>query len=68
VFDRIVGSALRRAVRRGVRRGSNFWLGVGVATFCLRMVRRLTRAPSDVVREELLPGQTLVITHLPEPS
>ena len=39
-------------MRRGVRRGSNFWLGVGAAAFCLRMLRRLTRSRPEVVREE----------------
>jgi hypothetical protein len=68
MFARVVGGAWRRAVRRGVWRGSNFWLAVGTASFCLRLLRRFTRARPEIAREELLPGQTLVISHLPKPS
>jgi hypothetical protein len=49
--------------------GSGPWLAVGVAAVGIRLLRWLTRRPAPtVVSEVLRPGETLVISHLPEPS
>jgi hypothetical protein len=68
VFDRLVKTALRRGMRRGLRDGSQVWLTVGVAAMAVRMLQRLARPRPEVISEELRPGETLVITHLAEPS
>ncbi|MDQ4069083.1 MAG: hypothetical protein M3203_06380 [Actinomycetota bacterium] len=46
--------------------GSRAWLAVGVTAGAFQVVRRaLKREPEIVYREELHPGQSLVIQHLP---
>lgn len=60
---------LKSLVRIGLARGiggSRAWLGVGLAAGGLRLLRRaIKREPEVVYREELRPGQSLVIQHLP---
>jgi hypothetical protein len=69
VFERAVRYGLRRGLRSGLIDGSRVWLAVGAAAVGVRVLQRLTRPPAaDTVREELAPGQALVITHLVEPS
>lgn len=57
---------LRRiGLARGVG-GSRAWLAVGLTAGGLQMVRKaLKREPDVVYCEELHPGQSLVIQHLP---
>ena len=60
---------LRSLIRIGFTRGiggSRAWLAVGVTAGGLHMLRRAVKREPDVVyREELRPGQTLVIQHIP---
>ena len=68
MFDRLLRLALRRGFQRGVGEGSGPWLAVGVAALGIRLLRRLVRPDAVVVREELRPGETLVIAHLADPG
>ncbi len=60
---------LRSLVRIGFARGiggSRGWLAVGIAAGALRLVGRAVKREPDVVyREELHPGQTVVVQHFP---
>jgi hypothetical protein len=60
---------LKSLVRIGFARGlggSRGWLALGVVAGGLRMLRRLATREEDVVYlEKLLPGQSLVIQHIP---
>jgi hypothetical protein len=50
--------------RKGVLGSSRGWMAVWVTLAGLRLLRRVTRKEPDVVyREELKPGETLVIAH-----
>ena len=65
MFDRLLRAAMRRGFQRGMGEGSGPWLAIGVAAVGVRVLRRLVRPSSGTVfREELRPGETLVITHL----
>lgn len=56
----------RIAMAKGLLGGSRFWLGVWVAAAGGRALRKFARKEPEVVyREDLPPGQSLVITHLP---
>jgi hypothetical protein len=60
VFDRVH----RIAVRRGVFGSSRGWLAVAIATWSFRHARRLiAKHEAVVLREELRPGESLLITH-----
>jgi hypothetical protein len=55
----------RIAFARGLGR-SNRWLAVGVAAWGLQFLKRAAaREPKVVYREQLKPGEGLVISHLP---
>ncbi len=55
----------RMAVAKGLLGGSRRWLAVGTAAVSVRALARLAaKEPKVVYSEELLPGQSLVITHL----
>ncbi len=60
---------LKTLVRIGFARGiggSRGWLALGVVAGGLRMLRKMaTREPDVVYREELYPGQSVVIQHFP---
>jgi hypothetical protein len=60
---------LKNLVRIGLARGiggSRAWLAVGVTAGGLRLVRRALKRQADVVYcEELRPGQSLVVQHIP---
>jgi hypothetical protein len=68
VIERLIKAGLRQGLRRGVRDGSRVWLAVGAAAMGVRVMQRLARPHPDVISEELRPGETLLITHLAEPS
>jgi hypothetical protein len=68
MFDRLVRVALRRGLRQGLGDGNRVWMAVGTAAVTVRLLQRLARRSEVVVTEDLAPGQTLVITHLPKPS
>ena len=60
---------LKSLVRIGFARGiggSRGWLTVGVVAGGLRLLRRMAKREEEVVyKEKLLPGQSLVIQHIP---
>jgi hypothetical protein len=59
---------LDRLARRRHRQGSSgVWTGLAFAAFLVRQYQRRTAANAVVLREELRPGQTLVIEHFNEP-
>jgi hypothetical protein len=61
-------SLARIGLARGIG-GSRGWLALGLTAGGLRMVRRaMKREPEVVYCEELRPGQSLVIQHLPPPE
>ena len=57
----------RLAWRRYRPGASGVWTGVALAAFLMRHYRRRTAGEAVVLREELRPGQTLVIEHTNEP-
>jgi len=58
-------SLIRIGFARGIG-GSRAWLALGVTAGGLHMLRRMAkRAPETVYLEELRPGQSLVIQHIP---
>lgn len=60
---------LTRLRRIGLTRGlgkSNAWLAVGVTAWVLQTLKKFaTKEPKVVFREQLKPGERLVISHLP---
>jgi hypothetical protein len=63
-MNALVRVALRNGWRRGVLQGSRPWMIAGGVAAAYRLVRRLaTRREQVVYREELLPGESLVIAH-----
>ncbi|MEA2828997.1 MAG: hypothetical protein QOG43_3436 [Actinomycetota bacterium] len=60
---------LTRLRRLGLARGlgkSNAWLAVGVTAWALQTLKKFAaKEPKVVYREQLKPGQRLVISHLP---
>lgn len=56
---------LRQGWRRGVQGGSRPWLVAGAAALAVSALHRLSAKAEEVVyRDELQPGQTVVIRHL----
>jgi len=69
VLERAVRTALRRGIKDGLVGGSRVWLALGAAAVGYRLWHRAAGWVSPtVIREELAPGQTLVVAHLGEPS
>lgn len=67
--DLAVAGALKRGMRQGLGGGSSAWLVLGAAAVSVRLLQRLAQpGKGSVVTEELLPGQTLLITHLHKDS
>ena len=61
-------SLVRIGFARGVG-GSRGWLALGITAGGLQLARRaIKREPDVVYREELEPGQSLVIQHFPRPE
>jgi len=60
---------LKTLVRVGLARGiggSRCWLALGVTAGGLRLLRRMAKREEEVVYlEKLLPGESLVIRHVP---
>ena len=71
-----MGLPRRRGLLGGARRlalagptGGRVWVALSLVLSGLRLLRRMaTRTPKVVFREELDPGQQLVITHFPRPG
>jgi hypothetical protein len=61
----MAGLVTRLAAIRGLLSGSRGWLAFGTVATAFRVVRKIVRKePKVVYREDLAPGETLVITHL----
>ena len=60
----------RQAIRRGVLGGSRTWLILGGVAWGFRLLTRVagTRRLRAVLTEELRPGESLLISHLPDES
>lgn len=50
-----------RGMQRGVLGGNRAWLGVWVGLTAVRLIARLLKAPVEVERIELKPGQAIEI-------
>lgn len=60
---------LGRALQKGLLGGSRFWTVVGTLGVAMRVLRRITRDEPEVAyREELRPGETIVLSHGREPK
>jgi hypothetical protein len=58
-------SLIRLGFARGIG-GSRGWLALGMTAGALHMLRRaVKREPETVYLEELYPGQSVVIQHIP---
>lgn len=63
--DLVIGGALKRGIRQGLGEGKKAYLILGGVAMGVRVLQRLARPGNGtVVSEELLPGQSIVITHL----
>ncbi|GAC1376996.1 MAG: hypothetical protein NVSMB4_06220 [Acidimicrobiales bacterium] len=63
--DLVIGGALKRGIRQGLGEGKKGFLILGGVAMGVRVLQRLARpGRGRVVSEELLPGQTIIITHL----
>lgn len=65
-----LGYLRRQAVVRGLLGGQRGWLILGGLAWGVRLLRRAvgTRRLRPVLTEELRPGESLVISHLPDKS
>jgi hypothetical protein len=57
----------RLALRRSRPGAHGIWTAVALIAFLLRQYERRVRNDMDVLREELKPGETLLITHTTQP-
>ncbi len=55
------------AVRRRRNGASGIWTGVAFAAFLVRLHQRRSQKDSVSLREELRPGESLVISHTTSP-
>lgn len=63
-MNRIISAGLKRGWRQGVMEGNRSWLIVGGVALTLRLLQRMAGKEEKVVyREQLRPGETLVIAH-----
>lgn len=54
---------------QGALAGERLWVGVAAFTLARRLIKRLNSRESQIVySEELLPGQSLVISNAPLPD
>jgi hypothetical protein len=61
----VVGLLWRRAIAKGLLGGDRRWMTVFAAIGTAKLMHKLVgREPETVYREELKPGETLVIRHL----
>ena len=65
-----LGYLRRQAIRRGIMGGSRVWLILGGVAWGLRLLSRVasTRRLRTVLVEELRPGESINISHLPDDS
>ena len=60
----------RQAIVRGVMGGSRGWLILGGTAWAIRILSRVvsTRRLRPVLTQELRPGESLLISHIPDES
>jgi hypothetical protein len=58
----------RLALRRKRAGASGVWTAVALTAFLLRQYEKRIKNDMAVLREELKPGETLVITHTTQPQ
>ena len=65
-----LGYLRRQAVVRGLAGGSRVWLVLGGLAWVVRLLGRFasTRRLRTAATEELRPGESLLISHLPDES
>ena len=63
---RTMAVAELRGRDKGLRGASGAWLAVWVVSIAYRYLRKWTTPDPVIVRESLLPGQQLVISHFPK--
>jgi hypothetical protein len=67
--EALLRTLLRNGVRKGLMGNSRLWTVVAVFTGAFRFKQWLNRRETGVVyREELQPGETLVIAHERDPQ
>jgi hypothetical protein len=64
-MNTLIGWGLRKGWREGVINGKRAWLVTGGVALVLRVIHRaVTRGePKVVYREQLKPGETLIVAH-----
>jgi hypothetical protein len=63
-LDGLIRVGIRRGFQRGVLRGSRTWMVLGGLAIGARVAQRMIQRTAVVsYREELAPGEKLVITH-----
>jgi hypothetical protein len=63
-MNRLISAGLKRGWRHGVLEGNRSWLLVGGVALTFRLLQRMAGKEEKVVyREQLRPGETLVIAH-----
>ncbi len=66
MLERLLREATRRGLRRGLGEGSRVWLALGALAVAVRLLRWMAGPGRPiVVTEDLAPGETLEIRHLP---
>lgn len=65
-----LGYLRRQAFTRGVMGGSRGWLILGGAAWAVRLLSRAvsTRRMRTVLAQELRPGESVLISHIPDES
>lgn len=63
---RTMAVAELRGRDKGLKGASGFWLAIWVLSVSYRYLRKWTSPEPVVVREALLPGQQLIISHFPK--
>ncbi|MEX2292506.1 MAG: hypothetical protein WD691_01860 [Acidimicrobiales bacterium] len=65
MLQRLLELGARRRRRPGAHPA---WIAVTFAAFLLRQYKQRAQRQEIVVREELRPGEALLISHLPDPQ
>ena len=64
MIARLAGALRRRGMRQGVIGGNRRWLGVWAVVVSAQLLHRAFKPKPTVVRYELKPGDTIVVTDL----
>lgn len=64
MIGRLAGVLRRRGMREGVIGGNRRWLGIWAVVVSAQLLHRVFKTKPTVVRYELKPGETLVVSDL----